>query len=293
MKFQIPFTISELEKLKKKSKFLMNFIKYKKKSSLTQTLRNSGVNITREEYMAVTRRSFFIIFASLLIFSIIALFLFNVKNFILLGLGVSLAFSLFAFLSQQMYPRMYVSRKQQDIERNLIPALEDMLIQLNSGIPLFSILVNISSSNYGELSGEFKKAVKRISSGEPEIEVFDDLGNKNPSIFFRRVLWQLSNGMRAGSDMDIIIKDSLKSLNEEQLIQIQNYGNKLNPLIIFYMLISVIIPALSITFLTIISSMVNLQKDLTIMLFLGLFAGVVFIQIMFLGIIRSQRPNLI
>jgi len=98
--------------------------------------------------------------------------------------------------------------------------------------------------------------------------------------------------MRAGSDMDVIIKDSLKSLSEEQLIQIQNYGNKLNPLIIFYMLISVIIPALSITFLTIISSMVNLQKDLTTILFLGLFAGVVFIQIMFLGIIRSQRPNL-
>jgi len=293
MKFQIPFTFSELEKLKKKSKFLINFIKYRKKSWLSESLMKSGANITREEYMAITIRSFFIIFISLLIASTFALFLFNTKNFILLGLGISVIFSLFAFLSQQMYPKMYVSKKQLDIEKNLIPALEDMLVQLNSGIPLFSILVNLSSSNYGELSNEFKKAVKRIGSGEPEISVFDDLGNKNPSFFFRRFLWQLSNGMRAGSDMAIVIKDSLKSLNEEQLIQIQNYGNKLNPLIVFYMLISVIIPALSITFLTIISSMINLQKDISIIVFMGLFAGVVFIQIMFLGVIRSQRPNLI
>ena len=35
-----------------------------------------------------------------------------------------------------------------------------MLVQLNSGIPLFDILTNISNSNYGELSLEFKKAVK-------------------------------------------------------------------------------------------------------------------------------------
>jgi hypothetical protein len=77
--------------------------------------------------------------------------------------------------------------------------------------------------------------------------------------------------------MAIVVEDSMKALSEEQLIQIQNYGNKLSPLIMFYMLISVIIPALSITFLTIISSMVGMPKNMTMLLFAGLF---VFVDVM-------------
>ena len=99
--------------------------------------------------------------------------------------------------------------------------------------------------------------------------------------------------MRAGSDISIVIQDTVKSLSEEQYIQIQEYGNKLNPAIMFYMLSSVILPALAITFLTIISSIVGLSEALTQMIFLGMFVGVVVIQILFLGVIKSVRPSLL
>jgi len=212
---------------------------------------------------------------------------------LLFGILVGIAFSFFLFFSQIVYPYIYVSKRQKNIERNLIPALSDMLVQLNSGIPLFSILVNISSEDYEELSKEFKKAVKRIGAGEPEAMVLDDLGRKNPSSFFRRTLWQISSGMKSGADMSIVIQESMESLNEEQLIQIQNYGNQLNPLIVFYMLIAVIVPALSITFMTIISSLIDLEKTTTMFMFIGLFIGVIMIQIMFLGTIKSRRPTLL
>ena len=78
-----------------------------------------------------------------------------------------------------------------------------------------------------------------------------------------------------------------------QLIQIQNYGNRLNPLIVFYMLIAIIVPSLSVTFLTIISSLIGLNANTTTLVFLGLFVFVILIQIMFLGIIKSKRPSLL
>jgi len=99
--------------------------------------------------------------------------------------------------------------------------------------------------------------------------------------------------MKAGSDMSIVVKNSIKALNDEQLIQIQNYGNTLNPLIVFYMLVSVIIPSLSVAFLTIISSLAGLPESTTILLFLTLFVFVIFLQIMFLGVIKSRRPSLL
>lgn len=293
MKFQIPFTFSEIEKLKIRSRFIASHIKYKQKSKLEEDLKNSGIDISREEYIAVCLNTFFVLFLILFVISSTVLIFLSVKYFYLFGFVFALIFSGFVFFSQVVYPRIYVMRREKNIEKNLIPALQDILIQLSSGVPLFSVLVNISAADYGELSVEFKKAVRRISAGSPEQEVLEGLSKRNPSTFFKRTLWQISNGMNAGSDMTFVVEDSIKSLNEEQMVQIQNYGNKLNPLIVFYMLIAVIIPALSITFLTIISSMISLPKITTIVLFIGLFIFVVLVQIMFLGLIKSKRPSLL
>lgn len=293
MKFKIPFTFSELEKVKARSAPFKSFVRAKKKSTLQDFLDNTDSGLSREEYLSIViRNTIYSLIISYVVMTAI-LFYFGVGSFYIISLIFAFFFGIFVMTSQMIYPRLYNSRKERNIENNLLHALNDMYVQLNSGIPLFNILVNISSSDYGELSSEFKKAVKRINAGYPEIEVLEELGEKNPSMFFRRTLWQISNGMRAGSDISIIIKESIKSLNEEQLIQIQKYGNKLNPLIMFYMLISVIIPALSVTFLTIISSLINLEESTTQFLFIGLLVFIVIIQVMFLGVIKSLRPSLI
>lgn len=293
MAFRIPFTVSSIDKLRKRSAWLSSFFPRKQKSKLAEQLNNLEAPLTREEYLAIIARSAILVFSVVLAVATTILALLAIPNFLLYGLGLAVAFTLFAITSQRIYPKVYASRKQRTIEKNLIPALEDMLVQLNSGIPLFSIMVNISAASYGELSNEFRKAVKKINAGFPETEVLDELGRKNSSLYFRRTLWQISNGMKAGSDISIVVKDSIKSLNEEQLLQIQTYGSKLNPLVMFYMLISVILPALSVTFLTVISSMVNLSSGVTMGLFFGVFFFVVLIQVTFLGMMKTIRPSLL
>lgn len=293
MEFKIPFTILPLEKQKKKAKWFKSKIKYKERSALGKLLEDLDIPATREEYLSICLKNAVIVFAIMIIFATTMFFLLKISLFFLFGPIAAIIFAAFIFLTQLNYPRIYNSRKQSNIEKNLISALEDMLVQLNAGIPLFDIIVNISASDYGTLSLEFSKAAKKINAGLPQLEVLEDLGERNTSIFFRRTLWQLSNGMRSGSDISMIIKDSIRSLNEEQMIQIQNYGNKLNPMIMFYMLISVVLPALSITFLTVISSLVNLPKSATILLFVGLFVAVIFVQVSFVGLIRSLRPSLL
>lgn len=292
MKFHIPFTFLEIEVLKKKSVFFASKVSHKKKSKLGESLESARVNLTREEYLGICRRSFTINFILSFIFSTIILSFVKVDYYYLIGLMFALMFSTFIFIKQKSYPKMFIARKQKEIEKNLLPALEDMSIQLSSGIPLFNILINLSVADYGALSLEFAEAVKDINSGEPEAEVLERLGEKNPSIFFRRALWQISNGMNAGSDMGIVIKDNLKALGQEQMIQIQNYGSTLNPLIVMYMLISIIIPALSVTFLTILSSMLGLGKSVSMLLFFGVLIFNILFQVMFLGIIKSRRPSL-
>ncbi|MEA3248194.1 MAG: type II secretion system F family protein [Nanoarchaeota archaeon] len=293
MKFKIPFTTSTIIRLKANSKSFSSKFRHKKESSLGDCLQGVDVNLTREEYLGIVLRSF-VCFFVFLFFLFSAIFVvIGINFFYILSFGLAFIISIFISFSQLAYPRVFVSKKEKDIEKNLIFALEDILIQLDSGIPLFNIITNISSSDYGELSVEFKKAVKKIGSGKPEAEVLADISAKSHSVLFKRALWQISNGLNAGSDMSMIIRENIKMLNEEQMIQIQNYGNQLNPLVMMYMLVSVIVPALSVSFITVIASMIGLEENLTIGIFLGLFVFVLLFQIIFLGLIKSKRPSLL
>lgn len=292
MRFQIPLTLSDLEILKRRSKGFI-FLSKQKKVKLDEYLAACGVNINGAQYMAICYKKFLI---NLLILTTILTTIFgflSMKWFYFYGLGLSILISGFIFINQTNYPKIFALNKTRAIEKNLIPALQDILVQLNSGVPLFRILMNISQSDYGEVSEEIKRITKEINSGMPEIEAIENYAKINTSLYFRRVLWQISNGMRSGSDMAVVIKESIKDLNEEQSIQIQSYGSKLNPLIMFYMIIAVILPALGITFLIIISSFLNLSGDMVRLFFLTVFAFIIFIQIMFLGLIKSRRPSLL
>ncbi|MFH1451581.1 MAG: type II secretion system F family protein [archaeon] len=292
MKFKIPFTFTDIEILKRRSK---SFLKLagKKKGKLDTLLKNCGEKIDKKQYLSICYRSFFNNLVIISAISILTMGIFSITNFLVYGLGLAIAISGFIFTSQLNYPKIFSLNKTRNIEKNLLPALQDMLVQLNSGVSVFQILSNISASDYGELSEEFKKIVAEINSGISQVEATEKYGKLNTSEYLRRVLWQISNAMRAGNDMTLVIQEEIKNLSGEQVIQIQTYGGKLNPLIMFYTLIAVIVPSLGITFVIIISSMLNLSSTMLKLLFATIFFFVILIQILFLGVIKSRRPSLL
>jgi len=151
----------------------------------------------------------------------------------------------------------------------------------------------VSTENYGEIAAEFRKAVRKINSGTSQIEVLEEMAANNPSLFFRRAIWQIANGMKSGAEITTIIQQAISALSQEQVIEIQRYGSQLNPLAMFYMIMVVILPSLGMTFLIMILSFLSASSFLTKLIFFILYGIVVFFQIMFLGIIKTKRPNLL
>lgn len=292
MKFKIPFTASQTTVLAKRSKPFQKWVR-RKDPKLEGYLKDSNQKITGTEYKSICFRGLVMGLAILIPLATFLLLLLGSGIAFLLGPGIGGLFALFMFFLQRNYPKVYASQKAKDLEKNLITVLQDMLVQLNSGVPLFKIMYNIAHSEYGEVSDEFKKIVAEINSGVPQLEAIEKYGKQNSSEYFRRVLWQIGNGMRAGSDMAIILKEEIKNLSDEQAVQIQTYGSTLNPLIMFYMLIAVIIPSLGITFLIIISSMVGVPSEVIEVIMIFAFIGILFVQMMFMGIIKSKRPSLL
>jgi archaeal flagellar protein FlaJ len=259
---------------------------------LETDLKFSEMGVVARDYigMCFIASSMLFVFFFLILLLILARFEF--EGFLLISFISSFIITLFVFIQQVYYPKLLVQRRVRSIEQNLMPALQNIMIQINSGVPLFDTLVNISFGGYGEISNEFKLAVKKIAAGEDEIEAIESLATRNASPYFRRTIWQMVNGMKAGSDISKVLDSILRNLGDEQLISIQKYGSQLSPLAMFYMMIAVILPSLGITLIIVLSSFVSLGEDTLKMIFYSLGTVVILFQLMFIGVIQSRRPNL-
>jgi len=177
-------------------------------------------------------------------------------------IAIVLILAVFIFFQQISYPKLRAYQNIKNIDRNILPAMQNILIQLNSGAPLFDAIVSVSSGDYGGVSEQFKIAVRKINAGENQIRALEDLAEENPSPYFRRAIWQITTGMKTGSDITKILENTISDLSEEQVIQIQRYGSQLNPLAMFYMLIAVILPSLGITFIMVLAAFANMGEVL-------------------------------
>lgn len=111
---------------------------------------------------------------------------------------------------------------------------------------------------------------------------------RNPSLYFRRAIWQLVNALKAGSDIASALGAIVETLTREQIIAIRRYGQELNPYTMIYMLAAVILPSLGITFLIIISSFTGLQ--IPTLIFPAILVFLAFFQFFYSGIIKTKRP---
>ncbi|MBI4181566.1 MAG: type II secretion system F family protein [Candidatus Aenigmarchaeota archaeon] len=231
------------------------------------------------------------------------LLLFAAAFSITLGLGLppqaagGLAFAVgmgvggMVFMYFSLTPRLHTKKKVREIEKNLPYAMNHILIQIRSGVTLFAALVSIGWSNYGQLSLEFRKAVNEINTGKSEISALEQLARDNPSLFFRRIMWQMVNALKAGSDIGVVLKAIVENITSEQLVAIKKYGSQLNPMALFYMMLVVIFPTLGIVFLLILFSFIG-GATFGLEPVLGAILGfLVFVQVMFIGMVKNKRPG--
>ncbi len=292
---KLPFSMFSFNFLKKRGKNFRGLAEFIEPyfPFLRVHLIQSKLRISPIDYMSMVLCSIILQMSGLFI-SMSVIFIVGGKAsaipFIFMAIFV---FTIFIFFQNLAYPKYIARKRERDIETHLLTTLRVFTIQINSGASLFNVMVNISSEKYGIISEEFKEMVDEINAGKPEVEVLERFASENPSIFFRRALWQIVNGLNAGSDISKVLNEIIYTLSEEQMDQINNYGTQLNPLAMFYMMVVVIVPALGLSFLIIMASLLGLGETLVKAIFAGLYVFVVFFQVMFMGIVKAKRPNLI
>ena len=99
-KFHVPFTFSDVDKLKKMQGSSKDLIRHRKKSKLQANLENSDVTLTREEYVSICIKSGIKYFIIIFLIGTITLYLLKVNRFLLYGAAIAALFSIFVMFSQ-------------------------------------------------------------------------------------------------------------------------------------------------------------------------------------------------
>jgi len=262
--------------------------KFSKILNLEVVLKQADIPYEEREWLSLAIYSslhwFFVLFSILFFIGII-----SKTNIFAYSILLSFVFSGFVFIYFILYPKLIVSRKVRDVEKNLPFVLRHLLIELRGGVSLYDALVSISSQDYGILSKEFKEVVKKISSGYSEIQALEELTLKIPSQKFRKTMWQIVNSLRSGVDISDVLKDIVNNMISEQRAEIKEYGSSLNPIALSYMMFCIIFPTMGLVVILILTSFMgiaNFPKELLYLIALL----IAFVQFNFIGIIKTKRP---
>ncbi|HLD18701.1 MAG TPA: type II secretion system F family protein [Candidatus Nanoarchaeia archaeon] len=252
---------------------------------LKMKLKQAGMDDKSEDFIKKTFVSAFYMTTGL----VVSLFLVLAKLDVLKGVLffiVPIVFMVMFFYMIRL-PDVKISKKEKEISKEIVFAGRFLIIELESGVPLYNAMINVSK-NYDVIGKYFKEMTDKVDLGTSMEDALNEAVEFIPSDDFRKILWQIINSIRTGSNVAKSLYSAMEQITKDQITEVNKYGKKLNPLAMFYMIIAVILPSLGMTMMIILSSFIQFELSLTILLALAGFLG--FVQFMFIAMVKFSRP---
>jgi pilus assembly protein TadC len=199
-----------------------------------------------------------------------------------------LSFVIF-FLLVKLIPSMTVNTRKAMLESDLLYSARHLLLKLQSGSSLLNSLESVSELNT-KSSIYFKEIMFDISVGMPLEDALQKAIDYSPSAAFTKLLIEIMSSLKTGADIQKTLKATLDDVTKQHLILIEEYGKKLNPMSMFYMIIGTIVPSLGTAMLVVASSLMPgaIIIDIRVLMFIA--AIVLIVQVFFLLAYRSLKP---
>ncbi|MBI2128783.1 type II secretion system F family protein [Candidatus Woesearchaeota archaeon] len=252
---------------------------------LRDKLKQAGMVEEPEEFVKNTLVSSFYLTTGLMFFITALLSKTSFKLALLIFIAPFIFLLVFLYLSK--LPEVKIFKRRKQISKEIIFAGRFLIIELESGISLYDAIKNVANS-YKDIGIYFKEITDKVEIGTTLEDALNESIEYTPSDDFRRMLWQIVNSLKTGSDIAKSLRDVIEQITREQNIEMKKYGRTLNPLAMFYMIVTVIVPSLGVTILIVLATFMSIKITLAVLL-----AGVLllaFVQFMFISIIKSLRP---
>ena len=246
-------------------------------------------NIDPEDYVGAA------LFSAMIAGSFFAIMLFIITlarpaydpflNVILGGVGI---FAIFSFY--MIYPGILLKKIGQETDNDLIFALRELALQIESGVTLYEGMTNIAGENYGYVSRAFATVVREINTGVTEKKALQRMALRSESEYLKKIVWQILTAIESGAPLASTLRSVVDGLMVERYRMVKEYSSGLNFLILMYMLIAAAIPSIGMTFMILLSTFsgLGLTPEVYVLVIIGSFIG----QASLIGYISVTRPNI-
>ncbi|MBW2964738.1 type II secretion system F family protein [Candidatus Woesearchaeota archaeon] len=248
-------------------------------------LQQAGMHDTEVDFVKKTVFSAFYLTTGLVI--TVALLLSKLqKSLVLLLLVFPLLFVMMFFYFLK-FPDVKIMRIQREIDKEIVYAGRFIVVELESGISIYDSFKHVSK-NYPVIGKYFDNIIQDIDLGTTIDDALNRAVELTPSSNFRRVLWQIINSMTTGANVATSLNTVIEQIVREQRISLNEYGRRLNPLAMFYMIVAVILPSIGVTMFAILVSFLSIKLTVSTLMIVAVLMG--FIQFMFYTVVKSSRP---
>ncbi|MEM1971087.1 MAG: type II secretion system F family protein [Candidatus Anstonellales archaeon] len=184
--------------------------------------------------------------------------------------------------------KMELYRKAVDYEIGFL--LKHMVVLLRAGIPPYNIFL-LTSRGYGKSSEIMERIARKIAAGVPVSKALREEAEDVPSNYMKFVLLQIASAIDSGADLAKILEELEKQITNEKVNEYRRFGYRLNPLMLMYMLVAIIIPTLMLPIMIIILSFTGRASDLNVIHLVLLLMVVGMVQYLFYKYISFSKPR--
>ena len=121
----------------------------------------------------------------------------------------------------RMVRRYREEKRNREIENHIVEALYQAS-SVSSYTNFENVLKSIAESDYGVLSGEFRKAYNEIKKGESVDNALEKMAKRNSSIILKRALNILVSGYRTGIDLSDALREAADDIGKTMEIYREN-----------------------------------------------------------------------
>lgn len=208
---------------------------------------------------------------------LIYLFTKSNKYALLIGFFVLLLLIPFFFKFWMSYVDVQIRRKARELEGDLLFVSEYFLVSLESGMPLGNAIRNISRLD--RPSGRFfKKVYTDFKTGKDLENALDDAIGYSSSLNLKILLKRLKDSLSIGVDLKKVLENFIEESSERKIIEIRSYAKKLNPIIMMYLILGIVVPSLGVTFFILAAALLQITPEFLRLILIALFLVMFVIQ---------------
>ncbi len=176
---------------------------------LEDRLRKANLPLTPPVYLSMQMVTGIIAAASSLTASLLIFFvILNLDGFALFAIGMTALSTAAALAILPMAVGVRISNRKSKIDRELPFTLSELSILASTGLSPIEVLRKMAQRNVNPaMSGEFKRIIFKIDvEGKDLITALGEVAKETPSELLRGSLWDLSNMIHQGGDLDLYLR---------------------------------------------------------------------------------------